>query len=241
MIKKHILTAAMAMLILSGCGNVTNREMKTTETGNAETDFSAEDTATEENNSGSEDTLNEETTSDKATNYEDLTSDELLDLFVDGKIEAYRTEDGTSFYMTDLPSDPDDPFEYYWVGDKVDLDNDGENELIINGPYGGIYLDARDGQVYVLNEEGGATFQISYTEFDEKTWIVHSDTTHAGRIRHDFTLYDGSGNVVDSFNLYKEFWSTPEVEDGPDTVYIYRDEEITKDEYDELRMKMLGY
>ena len=31
----------------------------------------------------------------------------------------------------------------------VDLDNDGENELILNGPYGGMYLDVIDGNLYI--------------------------------------------------------------------------------------------
>lgn len=53
--------------------------------------------------------------------------------------------------MTDLPNDPND-FTYCSVGERVDLDNDGEEELIINGAYGGIYLDVRDNKIYVLDK-----------------------------------------------------------------------------------------
>ena len=35
---------------------------------------------------------------------------------------------------------------FHWRSE--DLDNDGEEELILCGPYGGKYLDARDGEVY---------------------------------------------------------------------------------------------
>lgn len=172
--------------------------------------------------------------------YENKT-DAMLDLFAKGAVPAhFADEEYEPFYMTDLPSDPED-FTYYSVGEKVDLDNDGEKELIINGPYGGIYLDARDETVYVLDEGMGTTGVISYAQFDNSTWIVHGDTTHGGRILYDFKLYDGTGSVTDSFELDKEYWENPDEPDGPGTVYTYRGEEITREEYETLRMKMLGY
>ena len=73
----------------------------------------------------------------------EMTTEELLDLFINGSISAISSEDSTSaLYITDLDMDS------YSIGERVDLDNDGENELIICGPYGGIYLDARDNKVY---------------------------------------------------------------------------------------------
>ena len=39
--------------------------------------------------------------------------------------------------------------------------------------------------------------------------------------------------------MTQEFWETPEVPDGPGTVYTYRNEQITKEEYEELKEKML--
>ena len=78
----------------------------------------------------------------------EMTAEELLDLFVNGSINAISSEDSTSaFYITDLDMDSDE-WDSYSIGERVDLDNDGENELIICGPYGGIYLDARDNKVY---------------------------------------------------------------------------------------------
>lgn len=233
---KSILIMVTVALILLG-GSKINEETNIVGTG--ENAVNNEDELQIDEMSEGELQIDEMNADDRG--FDGKSADELLDLFADGKIMAYYDdEDWTPFYMTDLPDDPND-FTYCSVGDRVDLDNDGENELIINGPYGGIYLDAREGKVYVLDEGMGTAAAISYTEFDGQTWIVHSDTTHAGRIMYDFTLYDGKGQVVDKCNLYKEFWDTPDVEDGPNTVYTYRDEEITKEEYDELRMKMLGY
>lgn len=172
---------------------------------------------------------------------QEQTNDEFFEAFIDGEIPAYyEDENREPFYMTDLPNDPND-FTYCSVGERVDLDNDGEEELIINGAYGGIYLDVRDEKIYVLDEGNGTAWTLSYAKFDEKTWIVHSDVMHGGRKFYHFTLYNETGQIVDEFDLNKEYWDNTEVEDSPDTIYTYRDEEITKEEYDELRMKMLGY
>lgn len=88
--------------------------------------------------------------------------------------------------------------EVYSVGDKTDLDNDGEDERILNGPYGGIYLDARDNRVYneesadENNPESGMKYtwngtEISCDEYTElcskifasevSTWTVSSSQT----------------------------------------------------------------
>lgn len=59
------------------------------------------------------------------------------------------------FYITDLNMNPDE-WDAYSIQEKTDLDNDGKNELFLNGPYGGMFLDARNDEVYVL------VFQTSY-------------------------------------------------------------------------------
>lgn len=57
-----------------------------------------------------------------------------MDAFINGKISAVDSTDLTStFYITDLNTDSEE-WGAYSVGEKVDLDNDGENELIISGP-----------------------------------------------------------------------------------------------------------
>ena len=211
---KKLLLMCVAILILSGCERAKTQEPDITE--------------------AVVDEINTDAPADE------INTDALLDSFINGEIMAYYSEpDRESFYITDLPNDPED-FTCYSVGDRIDLYNDGEMELIMKGPYGGKYLDARDGQIYVLDEGEGTAWYISYTEFDGQTWIVHSDTTHGGRIFYAFTLYDGTGHVADERSLLKAYWDTPDTPDGPDTVYTYGDKQITKKEYDELLMKMLG-
>ena len=189
----------------------------------------------EQENAGTSEAADSNVQSDEAQG----DADTLFAAFINGEIPAvYADSDRDAFYITDLPFNEEDYFSYT-VGDRVDLDNDGEKELILQGPYGGKYLDARDGQIYVLTEGEGTAATVSYTVFDEKTWIVHSDTTHGGRIMYHFSLYDKAGAIVDEFGLNKEYWNTPDEPDGPDTVYTYRDEQIDRQEYEELLQKML--
>ncbi|MDE5891630.1 MAG: hypothetical protein K2H45_01770, partial [Acetatifactor sp.] len=123
-------------------------------------------------------------------------SEELLDAFLAGEIPAIYDNGNESVVMFDqLPFDEQDWFSYT-AGERIDLDNDGENEQIVNGPYGGIYFDARDEKVYVLGEGEGITGLLSYTNYDNATWMVHSDTTHMGRQTFWLTRYDGEGNIV---------------------------------------------
>ena len=164
------------------------------------------------------------------------TTGDLFNAFLNGEIPAYYAEGEVnvlcdkSFYFEDLEK----ALELCEVGDRVDLDNDGEEELIIKDMLGGMYLDIRDEKVYVLTENYGWCGVFWYTNFDGKTYIVHSDTTHGDREDYWFSLYDGSGKMVDSFHLSKEYYDETEVR------YLYCDEEISQSEYEELYEKMIG-
>lgn len=242
--KKSIILILAATLLLAGCGNHATEESES-----SDTEYLAETAMLpiESNTTASLDNATEAAQEKESVDLAKLTEDELLNLFVDGEIMAYYDEqDNLSrepFYITDLPLNVTDDWFSYAIGDSIDLDNDGEDELILEGPYGGMYLDAREGQVFVLTEGDGTAATLNYTNFDGQTWIVHSDVTHGGRETYDLTLYDGEGKIVDYFRLMKEYWETPQEPDGPGTVYTYRGEEISKDEYDELKEKIFpkGY
>ena len=62
---------------------------------------------------------------------------DLYQAFLDGEVSATRiTEEGEeyTFKYSDLPHNPDDWESYTVSEERVDLDNDGEQELILNGP-----------------------------------------------------------------------------------------------------------
>ena len=168
-------------------------------------------------------------------------SEELLDAFLAGEIPAICDNGDESVIMFDqLPSDEQDWFSYS-VGERIDLDNDGESEQIVNGPYGGIYFDARDGKVYVLAEGEGTTGLLSYTGYDNATWIVHSDTTHMGRETYWLTRYDGEGNIVDEFQLGAEYWDSLNDKYDENSDFTYRDKSISMEEYEALRKEIFGW
>ena len=87
---------------------------------------------------------------DTADTAPEAAADELLDSFINGLADAVDSEDSAStFSINDLKMNSEE-WDAYSIGEKVDLDNDGENELIINGPYGGIYLVATRIKVYQI-------------------------------------------------------------------------------------------
>ncbi len=169
-------------------------------------------------------------------------ADELFEKAIAGEIIVNATyEDGTdiSFWIPDLPNDPDD-YYCYSVGERVDLDNDGVKELIINGPYGGKYLDARDGGVYQLAEGEGTAGQLYYADYNGKTYICHVDNSHGGRETFLMDQYNGNGEIVESTSLMAEYWDY--VEFNADTaVCHFGDEEISVDRYLELRKEIFDY
>lgn len=169
-------------------------------------------------------------------------SEELLDAFLSGEIPAVYDDEGEQAIMSDQLFSDEEEEDYfsYSVGERVDLDNDGENEQIVDGPYGGIYFDARDGKVYVLAQGEGTAGVLSYADYDNAVWIVHSDTTHAGRKTYWLAKYDGEGNIEDEFQLSAEYWDSPDDKYDENSDFTYRDEKISMEEYERLREEILG-
>lgn len=169
-------------------------------------------------------------------------ADELFEKAINGEIIVNAVyEDGTdiSFWIPDLPHDPED-WECYEVGERVDLDNDGIKELILNGPYGGKYLDARDGGVYQLAEGEGTAGQLYYADYNGKTYICHVDNSHGGREIFLMDQYNGNGAIVESTSLTAEYWDYVEFT-ADAAVCHFGDEEIPVERYLELRKEIFKY
>ena len=167
--------------------------------------------------------------------------EKLLDAFLAGEIPAIYEEGDDSVIMYDqLPHDEED-WECYSVGERIDLDNDGENEQVVNGPYGGIYFDARDGKVYVLASGEGTAGVLSYADYDNATWVVHSDTSHVGRQLFWLTRYEGGGNIADEFGFGAEYWDSADDKYDESSDFTCRDEKISMTEYEELRKEIAGW
>ncbi len=165
----------------------------------------------------------------------ETTAEELLDLFIKGSISAVDSTDST-FYITDLNRDSEE-WNSYSVGEKADLDNDGENELIIRGPYGGIYLDARDNKVYEFAAPGGTALMLSYTYYNGAVWIMYSNRSSAGFEFYHMEKFEGADNLAAEMNFGEEF-DINNVDAG--VKYTLNETEISYDEYTELCTKIFA-
>lgn len=222
---KKIVVFLLCISLLSGCGALQDKEAVLP-------DIEVQETDVEE--------IAQETDEENDIVPEVLEAEELLDAFLAGEIPAYYDyKEETTIMYDQLPHDEDD-WERYSVGERIDLDNDGEVEQIVKGPYGGKYFDARNGKVYVLAEGEGTTGLLSYAEYDNATWIVHSDIIHSGRELHWLTRYDGEGKIVDAFKFGAEYWNSPDDKYDENSKFTYRDEEISMSEYEELYKEIFG-
>lgn len=165
-------------------------------------------------------------------------TDELLDSFINGRINAVDSADSTStFSIADLNVDAD-RWETYSAGEKADLDNDGENELIVNGPYGGIYLDARDNGVYEFAAGEGNALTLSYTVYNGAVWIMYSNRMNAGYECYHMEKYEGADNLVGEMNFSEEPVDANNPEFG--MKYMLNGTEISHNEYTDLCSKIFA-
>ena len=164
-------------------------------------------------------------------------TDELLDSFINGLADAVDSEDSAStFSVSDLNMDSEEG-DAYSIGERVDLDNDGENELIINGPYGGIYLDARGDKVYEFASGGGTVLVLSYTYYNGAVWIMYSNRSSAGFEFYHMEKFEGADNLTAEMNFGEEF-DVNNAEAG--IKYTLNGAEISYDEYTELCSKIFA-
>ena len=168
----------------------------------------------------------------------EMTAEELLDLFIDGSINAVDSTDLTStFYITDLNMNSEE-WDSYSIGEKIDLDNDGENELIINGPYGGIYLDARNNKVYKFAAGDGNAIILSYTYYNGATWIMYSNRMYVGYECYHMEKFEGADNLVAEMNFSEELVDPNNSES--EMKYTLNGTIISYDEYTELCSKIFA-
>lgn len=171
---------------------------------------------------------------------ESFNSEELLDAYLISEIPAIYG-DGIEMLFDQLLQENEFTYSKFSVGERIDLDNDGENEQIINGPYGGLYLDARDQKVYVFARGEGTSGMLSYTNYDNAVWVVHSDTSHMGRQMFWLTRYDGGDKIVEELLLAAEYWDSPDSVYDENSDFTFGEEKISMEKYETLRKELFGW
>lgn len=169
---------------------------------------------------------------------QELTSEELIDLFINGSIDAIDSKDMNSkFNIADF-NIGSEGWDSYSIGEKIDLDNDGENELIICGTYGGIYLDARENKVYVFAIGDGNANILSYTYYNGEIWIMYSNSMNEGYECYHMEKYEGADNLVAEMSFSAELVDANNPEAG--TKYLLNGNEISYDEYTAFGSKIFA-
>jgi len=164
----------------------------------------------------------------------DTEADSLFERFLRGEIaaEGNGLYSSDSFFIDELVLE--ETWDSYSVGEMVDLDNDGEDELILDGPYGGMYLDASDGIVRVLAAGDGTARNLSYVKCGDEYWIVHSDILHSDRKYYHLEMYAGADKIAGSITLESRYSAENMV------TYYLNGTEVSEAEYEETYQKYLG-
>ena len=174
-----------------------------------------------------------------ANDYEEGSSEYLFNQFLRGEIDAkvlnpmepkeWSWEGRTSINIESLNFEPEEwSWDAFYLGGTKDLDNDGEDEFILDGPYGGMYLDVIDGTLYVFAAARGNAGGLKYTYYNNAYWIVYYDTTHGGRCCYWLYKYEGADKLVDSMTLMG-FWNSED-----DKEFTFNGESITEDDYNRI-------
>uniref|UniRef100_UPI0040571716 hypothetical protein n=1 Tax=Agathobacter sp. TaxID=2021311 RepID=UPI0040571716 len=165
----------------------------------------------------------------------EATEDSLFELFLRGEIAA----DGNglysddSFYIDELVSG-EETWDAYSVGGMLDLDNDGVDELILEGPYGGMYLDASSDTVRVWAAGEGTASNLSYVKCGGEVWIVHSDTLHTGRKYYHLQRYAGADKIAGDITLEIHYSAENKA------TYYLNGAEVSEQEYTTTYQTYLG-
>ena len=165
-------------------------------------------------------------------------SAQLLNAFINGEVAAEGDFEGKNSFMIYDLLENDEEWLKYRVGDWIDADNDGEDELIMDGPYGGMILDARNGKVVILAQGEGSAGVLKIAVDVGGFWIAHCDTSHAGREIYCLDLYNGDGNIVDSEVLSAEYYDNPNDQYDENSTFTYDNKLISMRDFEDIRWEL---
>ncbi len=160
-----------------------------------------------------------------------------------GELPVYAKVYGEeyTYLITDLPHEDDIQWNYH-VLDYHDVNNDHIKDLIMSGPYNGVYLSIRrkEGniQVYELARGEGMSGVLQYVEIDGMTYIAHVDNTHYGREYYYMDAYRGE-TIIDSRLLSAEYGDIGYFDETASC--HYGGYSISARRFLELRKELFGY
>ena len=170
------------------------------------------------------------------TKTETKTAKDLFAKFLANEIPAYES-DGNALYFRDLQSRHRG---YAYSGPSyTELDNDGENEMILtwgDTPVHTYYFDAKDGKVKIFVSNDSTVWSF-HTRFRGAVWVGDADTSHGNRQIYTLYRYKGADKLVEQTELSawyqgSTYNSTSDFEFGGKAITMAEFEKIKKEIYD---------
>ncbi len=150
--------------------------------------------------------------------FEAFLSDELE---IDG--ESYSKI--FSFMLEDFGAEPE---AYYF-----DIDEDGQDELLISTWYYGYWIyDIRDGNLVLLDRGNGTAAVCGVYKGNDHVYVGHSDFSHVGRQTLSLVRYDAHGKIVENIEINAEYWDSDADHYDENSDFSYNGQKITMQEYE---------
>lgn len=131
-------------------------------------------------------------------------------------------------YLVDLDSDMIPECYYY------DVDEDGEDELLVNGVYYGYDIyDIHDGVLCRIAQGSGTAEICQLYKANGHVYIGHSDFSHGGRQMLDLVRIDATGKEIETISINAEYWDNPDDRYDENSDFTYNGEKITMKEYED--------
>ena len=177
-----ILTSALCVTALAGCGNATN---------------------VAQNN----DSI-----------YRQFLNDEL-------EVDGEKYSEIFSFMTEDYG---EEPVTFYY-----DVDEDGQDELLVSTLFYGYYIyDVRDGKPVLLDCGDDTAAACGLYEGNGHVYVSHSDFSHAGRQMLTLNRYDQNGDIAETIEINAEYWDSEDDMYDENSDFTYNGQKITMQEYE---------
>lgn len=117
----------------------------------------------------------------------------------------------------------------------MDVDNDGEYEMILRSVYCPIetIYDIENGEVTWAIQCEGTADNIAIAYIDDIAYVVHYDTTHGGREVYILEKYNGTSNLEETMRLEAIFEDQDDYDETSE--FYYNDASITMEDFEEIR------
>ena len=116
-----------------------------------------------------------------------------------------------------------------------DVDEDGVDELVVDGKYYGFDIyDVINGKLVKLAGGNGTAEMCNIYEGNGHVYVGYSDFTHVGRQSFKLIGFDGNGKEVETIFISADYWDSTDDTYDENSVFFYNGKETTMQEYEKV-------